>query len=145
MTITQQNAPATGTREWGNYILESVDMIGYNGRKCYGTHTHVVAAEFIVGIIDEAAELALPHATLGKRYLLLRDDPFNRMQMEAVNRQVTFRAGSPCNSNGQHVSQPTNPLNSDTAHLVTCKKCRTAWAGRLAKLEAQHAAELHAS
>lgn len=101
------------TRVWGNYLLEDRTEFGYAARRNRGSYTgqkiHRLRSAYIVSVKDEAAELALNHDTLGKRFLK------NRVP-------VLFSCHPSCGcTQGQHAGRP---LAAASADKVTCTKCR---------------------
>lgn len=107
-TIVSQRTIGLRTRVWGNYVLETRKMIGTNGYRGTGINTHVVFAEYIVGLVDVELEKSKAHGTVGHEFL-------------RSGKPTVFTAGSPCNSNGQRVSRVQGEFD---ATKVTCKSCR---------------------
>lgn len=99
----------TITRTWSNYILESRIEAGYAAQKnrgrFTGTKMHRLQSEYIVGLVDEAAE---PAGTLGARFI--------------VNRKpILFSCRPMCGcTQGQHAASPRYGATLDQ---VNCTRC----------------------
>lgn len=105
---------STNTRTWGNYILETRVEYGAAAQKnrgrYSGTKTHKLYSEYIVGVVDEAAEKALGYSTLGKRFL--RDS------------KPVLLACRPCCGCCQG-QMGGSPISSKTENDITCEKCKS--------------------
>ena len=122
-TISEQNAttttietiPTLGPNQkiWNNYIIETSRAIGRVGRRQSGSHVHLLRVETVVGIVDEAKELAITWRTVGHNFLRTRTPQI-------------FSAGAPCNSNGQHVGTVVAAITDENKNSITCRTCRTA-------------------
>jgi hypothetical protein len=95
VTLAQLNETPK-QREWSGMTLERFYAVGKNGHARSGAKFHLVIGELVIADTDPRP---------------------GRYKVGA-----TFSAYSPCNGNGQQVSQPLRGGGLDTSD-VTCEKC----------------------
>jgi hypothetical protein len=98
---------------WGNLILDRRTEYGRAAQKNRGNYSgqkvHRLHCEYIVGVVDESAELNLPYQSIGKRFL-------------KESKPVLFSCSPACGcTSGQNAGRP---IQDATEQNITCEKCK---------------------
>ena len=98
---------------WGNYELETRTSTGRAARSNRGSYTgqktHRVCVTEIIRVVDEAAEMALKHATFGKQFL-------------ATGKPVTFSCAPLCGcTRGQNAALEVRQV-IEKQNAVVCQR-----------------------